>query len=378
MLNIRFKEKTNAWPGFVDLFSNLVIILIFLLIVFVFLWTTTNVFHEKNSEKKVAALRQQNDQQTEQIAQMSADEAEAKRLLLLSRSELEALENEKAQLNQQLNMANNSMTQLQSQKNQLNQRLIDANNSMTQLQSQLASLSSEYQKANRITAQEREILNAQIQELHAQLTNTEQLSSAQQQSLATEISRLNKLLNMSEQRAKDQETQYIEMSDRLNKAMADKIAELGKYQSQFYAAIKKALQYSNKVDTSTDRFIVPSDILFAQGEYNLSPEGKRQLKLIAPAIASLETTIPGNVAWIIRVDGHTDKTPVIQGTHKFKNNTELSLLRAQAVVKELVKYGVSARRLVPSGFGETHPVDTGKTPKSLQKNRRIELRLTNP
>ena len=45
MMNIRYRTTTNAWPGFVDLFSNLVIILIFLLIVFVFLWTTTSVFN---------------------------------------------------------------------------------------------------------------------------------------------------------------------------------------------------------------------------------------------------------------------------------------------------------------------------------------------
>lgn len=357
MLNIRFKEKTNAWPGFVDLFSNLVIILIFLLIVFVFLWTTTNVFHAKSSDKKVAALRQQNDAQTEQIAQMSADEEEAKRLLLLSRSQLEALEAEKVELSQRLDVANESMNQLQSQ---------------------FASLSEEYKKTAMTTAEERRILNSQIQELRSQLLNNEEMSVAHQQSLAAEISRLNQLLNISEQRAKDQEVQYVEMSARLNKAMADKIAELGQYQSEFYAAIKQALQYSNKVDTSTDRFIVPSDILFAQGSYALSTEGKRQLQLIAQAVASLETTIPGNVAWIIRVDGHTDKTPVAQGTHRFKNNTELSLLRAQAVTRELIKYGVSPRRLVPSGFGETHPVDSGSTAKSLQKNRRIELRLTNP
>ena len=51
--------------------------------------------------------------------------------------------------------------------------------------------------------------------------------------MTTEIVRLNKLLNISEQRAKDQEAQYVEMSTRLNKAMADKIAELGQYQSEF-------------------------------------------------------------------------------------------------------------------------------------------------
>ena len=48
MMNIRYRTSTNPWPGFVDLFSNLVIILIFLLIVFVFLWTTTTIFNKSN------------------------------------------------------------------------------------------------------------------------------------------------------------------------------------------------------------------------------------------------------------------------------------------------------------------------------------------
>lgn len=60
MLNIRYKEKTNAWPGFVDLFSNLVIILIFLMIVFLFLWTTTSVFNKNSGSRTVAQLRQTN------------------------------------------------------------------------------------------------------------------------------------------------------------------------------------------------------------------------------------------------------------------------------------------------------------------------------
>lgn len=378
MLKIRFKEKNNSWPGFVDLFSNLVIILIFLLIVFVFLWTTTNVFNTKSTDKKVAALRQQNSEQTEQIAQMIEDEAEAKRLLILSREQLETLENDEAEAKRLLILSREKLETLEKEKAELSQRLDVANESMNYLQSQLAELSEEYHKTAAVTEEERRVLKSQIQQLRYQLADTEEMSTAQQQSLTTEIVRLNKLLNISEQRAKDQEAQYVEMSTRLNKAMADKIAELGQYQSEFYTAIKQALQYSNKVDTSTDRFIVPSDILFAQGSYSLSQEGKRQLQLIAKAIISLETIIPANIAWIIRVDGHTDKTPVVPGTHKFKNNTELSLLRAQAVVKKLISYGVAPRRLVPSGFGETHPVDTGNSVESLQKNRRIELRLTNP
>ena len=73
MLNIRFRDRTNTWPAFVDLFSNLVIILIFLLIVFVFLWTTTSVFNTKTGAKTLADLKQTNAEQSQKIQQMTAD-----------------------------------------------------------------------------------------------------------------------------------------------------------------------------------------------------------------------------------------------------------------------------------------------------------------
>ena len=88
MMNIRYRNTTNAWPGFVDLFSNLVIILIFLLIVFVFLWTTTSVFNKTTGAKAVAELKATNAEQAQTIEQMTMDEQEAKRLLILARNQL--------------------------------------------------------------------------------------------------------------------------------------------------------------------------------------------------------------------------------------------------------------------------------------------------
>ena len=98
MLNIRYKEKTNAWPGFVDLFSNMVIILIFLLMVFVFLWVTTSAFNKNKDMRTVSELRQTNAEQTALIQQMENDEAEAKRLLLLARDEINSNESSFADL----------------------------------------------------------------------------------------------------------------------------------------------------------------------------------------------------------------------------------------------------------------------------------------
>ncbi|MBP5708128.1 MAG: hypothetical protein J6W79_03985, partial [Alphaproteobacteria bacterium] len=98
MLNVRYRENTNTWPGFVDLFSNLVIILIFLLIMFVFLWTTTSVFNKKSGAKTVAELKAANAEKALTIDQMRADEQQAKQLLSAARNELESLSNDNAEL----------------------------------------------------------------------------------------------------------------------------------------------------------------------------------------------------------------------------------------------------------------------------------------
>ena len=112
MLNIRYRENTNTWPGFVDLFSNLVIILIFLLIMFVFLWTTTSVFNKQSGAKTVAELRAETAEQAQTIEQMRADEQEARRLLLMARNELEALDNDRVELINELNETDLSLEDL--------------------------------------------------------------------------------------------------------------------------------------------------------------------------------------------------------------------------------------------------------------------------
>ncbi|MFO7527834.1 MAG: OmpA family protein, partial [Marinobacter sp.] len=61
---------------------------------------------------------------------------------------------------------------------------------------------------------------------------------------------------------------------------------------------------------------------------------------------------------------------------KFPSNWELSTARAVAVVRYLAAQGVPERRMVAAGFGEFFPVAEGTSPEALQKNRRIELKLT--
>lgn len=373
MLNIRYKEKANTWPAFVDLFSNLVIILIFLLIVFLFLWTTTSVFNKNSGTRAVAELRQENAEQAALIQQMEKDDAEARNLLLAARDKIISNESSVADLSnayeQELQKLSQQTSDLQAQV----QELQKDRNLTTKYEEKIAELEKQVNRQKN----ERANLVTQIDDLQkkldAQAEIQTEISTAEMEKLQYELTR-------TQADAAAAQAEYITMSNELNKALADKVAELNEmaqYQSAFYKAIKNALGNNSTMRPDGDRFIISSDILFSSGQYNLSADGKKQLATIANVIKEFEEKIDPSVKWIIRVDGHTDNKPVIPGTKSYRNNLQLSMLRASAVVDELAKNGVSKRRLVPSGFGDLHPIDQGTSKAALQKNRRIELQLTN-
>ena len=88
----------------------------------------------------------------------------------------------------------------------------------------------------------------------------------------------------------------------------------------------------------------------------------------------LDKQIPSEIAWVLRVDGHTDVRPI--NSPLFKSNWELSSARAISVVQYLISLGVPAQRLVAAGFAEFQPLDTAATEDAYKRNRRIELKLT--
>jgi len=116
-------------------------------------------------------------------------------------------------------------------------------------------------------------------------------------------------------------------------------------------------------------------VLFPVGSDIINAAGREELKKLAGALIELQKEIPPEINWVLRVDGHTDNTP-LSGTGRFADNWELSSARATSVVKFLIENGVPANRLVAAGFGEYQPLDASNTPEARDKNRRIELKLT--
>jgi outer membrane protein OmpA-like peptidoglycan-associated protein len=77
-----------------------------------------------------------------------------------------------------------------------------------------------------------------------------------------------------------------------------------------------------------------------------------------------------NAAFVIEVGGHTDNTG------KPVSNKTLSDLRAQEVVKYLVKEGVDAAKLKAVGYGQERPIATNDNRDGRRQNRRIEFLVT--
>ena len=150
--------------------------------------------------------------------------------------------------------------------------------------------------------------------------------------------------------------------------------ELSKYRSDFFGRLREVLGERADVRIAGDRFVLQSELLFASGSAQVGRVGRRELVQLGAALKQLAGVIPDDVDWILRVDGHTDRVPIV--TDDFASNWELSTARAVAVVQFLVKQGIPPHRLAATGFGEFQPLDDREDEIAYRRNRRIELKLT--
>jgi outer membrane protein OmpA-like peptidoglycan-associated protein len=83
-----------------------------------------------------------------------------------------------------------------------------------------------------------------------------------------------------------------------------------------------------------------------------------------------------NPGWMVFLEGNTDSIPI--HTPAFPSNVELSLARAEAVMRYLGAKGVARERIVVKGRGDGRQVATNSTPEGRAANRRVEVTLVPP
>ena len=110
-------------------------------------------------------------------------------------------------------------------------------------------------------------------------------------------------------------------------------------------------------------------LLFKTGKWNVDPKGQQ-------ALAQLSNVLAQNPDINIMVEGHTDDVPM-HGSGEVKDNWDLSVMRATAVTRILLKNkDIDPKRIIAAGRGEFFPIDDADTPEARQKNRRTEIILT--
>jgi chemotaxis protein MotB len=192
--------------------------------------------------------------------------------------------------------------------------------------------------------------------------------------LRRQLAALQDALDASTQKDKEAQIQISDLGQRLNVALAQRVQELSRYRSDFFGRLRTILGDRPDIRVVGDRFVFQSEVFFDTGQAVLKPEGRTELDGLASALLDLDKKIPGEIAWVLRVDGHTDVRPI--NSAQFKSNWDLSAARAISVVQYLISKGVSPQRLVAAGFGEFQPIDSDRTEEAFSRNRRIELKLT--
>ena len=209
-------------------------------------------------------------------------------------------------------------------------------------------------------------MTAQIKKL---LRDTTQMGNSirQYQSMLstnmTEQEKLNALLSQKKNELSERERTINELQDMIN-AQNEKVKQL-------LNSVKDALLgFSTDELTVREKdgkvYVAMSDkLLFQSGSARLDKRGEEALGKLAEVL-NKQTDID------VFIEGHTDNKPI--NTVQFKDNWDLSVIRATSVVRILIKnYGVNPLQIQPSGRGEYMPVDDNETAEGRSKNRRTEI-----
>jgi len=333
----RRDRGVDYWPGFVDALSTLILGIIFLLSVFV----VVQFFLSQEVTGKDTAL-----------ARLNAQIAQLTEMLSLEKTGKASLEDSLASLRANLAIA-------ESERNRFKGLYEGAGSGAAQAQGRVEALTRDLDSQKQVSARalsQVELLNQQISALRRQLAALEEV------------------LQASEQKDKEAQARIADLGQRLNVALAQRVQELSRYRSDFFGKLRAILGTRPDIRVVGDRFVFQSEILFDSGSAALKPEGQAEVDKLAGALIDLEKQIPADIAWVLRIDGHTDVRPITSS--QFRSNWELSAARAISVVQYLISRGVEPRRLVAAGFGEYQPLDSAPTDDAFRRNRRIELKLT--
>jgi len=344
---------------------------------------------ELQAENQIMARRLAEAQTAGQTERQARDRAEreARGATETARQELAALRRQLSEAATAQELASRQLAAMRAEIAALNQNVQADRATITARVAELARLTEDTQRLAALREQlERDIgaerrLRGAAEAQAGEQTRLSEAASAQVallsrqiQDLRGQLNRLANALDATDNRDRESEAQIAQLRLQLNAALAARVEELTRYRSDFFGRLREVLGSRPEVRIVGDRFVFQSEVLFPPASAELSPTGERQLRQLARVLVEIAIRIPPEIAWVMRVDGHADRTPI--RSPRFASNWELSAARAIAVANLLIQEGLPANRVAAAAFGENQPLDTAESPEAYARNRRIELRLT--
>ena len=394
--NRRHARQIEAWPGYVDVLSTLLMVIVFVLMIFVIgqlflsqaLSGRDEALAKLNrqiaeladilalSQKNATELQGQVDQLSGALTKSTAERDELKNQLVVVLGERDALQAQIGDLQKQASDVNSKVQQQAALTAEAEKKLEEAYKSIEADQSKINALLTDIAALQSLRDELMKKLgdkDVEKEEISTEAQKRVELLNQQILALRQQLSDIAKALEISETKSKDQEVQIAELGKRLNTALASKVQELARYRSEFFGRLREILGNRQDIQIVGDRFVFQSEVLFESGSAEIGAAGKDQLDVLATTLILLSPEIPADLDWVLRIDGHTDARPI--SSREFPSNWELSTARAVAVLKYLESRGIPPERLAAAGFAEFRPLDSGTSEEAYRKNRRIEIKF---
>ena len=363
---MRRRHVDYTWPGFVDALSSLLMVIIFVLMIFVL----SQFF-----------LSQKMSGQDEALVKLKTDLMELSESLSIERqstteltSHLSLLEKKILIIKKELKVENKLNIQNQEMliKNKI---LLDFNDKKIKELKKILDLKVKSILLSKID------LKQKISEI-AEKNNTLKASKEEVKSLAlasiklrNKLSQLQSLLSVYKAKDEKDRVKTLNLGKDLNSALARKVEELQKFKSEFFGRVKELIKNRPEIRIVGDRFVFQSEVLFSIGSIEIGSKGQLEMMKLASTLMEIEKSLPTDIDWILQIEGHTDNLSVRAG-QTYKDNWELSTKRALSVLRFLIKQGINPSRLSASGYGSFQPIDKNNNKKAREKNRRIEMKIT--
>ena len=211
---------------------------------------------------------------------------------------------------------------------------------------------------------ESQVASLEDQLNHAQTSNTSLLDRLEDMSV----------INQTEAQSIQESLASLNSQNEFIKSLTNKIQEKDSINFALVHNLKRSLIDINDSDIEVEvrggavLVSISDELLFQTGSTTIS----RRANIVLQKVA---TVINDHYEIDVMIEGHTDDVPV--HNERFKDNWDLSVLRATAVARVLQnEYGVSPERLTAAGRSSYQPKTDNESVTGRSINRRTEIVLS--